>query len=371
MDHNTKEGIAAQLGSYREFYALMCSRANLGYLGINNKKWEKLTPFVILGRYKSDELGQCYRLNRALFTDEDRMAMPPVMTNEEFRSFFEEHIQLRIRDSFWSPLEGTSGLAPGFPLPEPHLVCAKCGGTWEINTCHDIDAEGDFEEIYLSPFVGKTLFWVLAKFEARTDALRRFGHPIRVQNQQWTDPRAANDEYADPEELGWRDVTLDHIVQLGDNTSMFRYRFYHGPCFRQLNEERLITQESAMVEDMRQMLVEAGFENVGIIRISPPKHIVEWLAGGENLDDTTKEIADIADEIDYYSINTQQGSFGILVDGYPVLDLKESGVMAQELAPELITEDLSGESQFILPLTPAPQQFLRLWQLMVKHQSKK
>ncbi len=367
MDYNTKDFIEAQLGSYRAFYVLMRSRANLGYLRTNNENWQRLTPFVILGRYKSNEFGQCSRLNRALFTDEDRTAMPSVMSDEEFRSFFKEHVRPRIKESFWSECEGVSGLAPGFPLPEPHLVCAKCGGTWDLNTCHDIDAEGDFEEINLSSFTGRTLFWVQAKLEASTDALRRFGHPITVQNLQWSDPRAVDDEYADPKELGWREVTIDYIVQPGDKTSMFRYRFYHGPCFRQLNTDRSEEQATSYAEDFKQILGETGFEDVQITRTALPEHLRRWIA--TDLDEG-ESIDELAEAFMYYRVQTRQGSFGIAYAAYPMLDLEGSGVSLHELEPELAAE-APPDFPPITGFSGEPEQLLRLWQLMVKNQSKK
>lgn len=367
MDYNTKEFIEAQLGSYQAFYALMCSRANLGYLRTDNKNWQRLTPFVILGRYKSDEFGQCHRLNRALFTDEDRTAMPSVMSDEEFRSFFEEHIRPRIKESYWSSLEGTSGLAPGFPLPPPHIICAKCGGTWDLNTCHDIDAEGDLEEIDLSPFVGKTLFWAAAKLDNRTDAFRRFGHPIRVQNPQWADSSKANDEYDSPEECGWREVTLDHVIQLGDNTSMFRYRFYHGQCFRPLNTDRSEKQATEYAEDFKQILEETGFDDVVITRTVLPDHLRKWIA--TDLDES-ESLDELAEAFMYYRVQTRQGSFGIACAAYPMLDLDGSGVSLHELEPELAAEAPPGFPA-ITGFSGESKQLLHLWQLLVKHQSKR
>ncbi len=366
MDYDTKDFIEAQLGSYHAFYTLMRSRANLGYLRTDNESWQRLTPYIILGRYKSDEFGGCHRLNRALFTDADRTAMSAVMNEEEFLSFFEKNIQPRIKKSYWSSLEGTSGLAPGFPLPEPHLICAKCGGTWEINTCHDIDAEGDFEEIDLSSFAGRTLFWVQAKLEARTDALRRFGHPITVRNPQWSDPRAADDEYADPEELGWREVTLDHVVQPGDKTSMFRYRFYHGPCFRQLSIDRSGERATEYAEDFKQILEETGFEDVQVIRTALPEHLRRWFA--TDLDEG-ESIDELAEAFMYYRVQTRQGSFGVAYAAYPMLDLEGSGVSLHELEPELAAE----APPDFPPITglSGPEQLLKLWQLLVKNQSKK
>ena len=369
MSHNTKDGITAQLGSYASFYAVMHLRNKRGRYrseGTQNEEHSRPTPLTVIGRYRSDESGQCWRLNRQMFTDADRTAMPTVMTDEEFHAFFEQNVKPRITESWCIIHEGISGMAPAFPLPPPHLVCAKCGGTWELNQCHDIDAEGDFEDIDLYMFVGKTLREVESELATRTDALRAFGYPLDVQNQQWVDPNS-EEQWATPEQRGWRDVSWDYVVQTGDHASMFRYRFYHGECFRQLGSERAAAKEVANVDDMKQMLEETGFENVRITRVPLPEHLRRWAAA--DLDEG-ESIDEIAEAFAYYRVKTKQGTFGIAVAAYPMLDLEGSGVALHDLEPQLAAE-APPDFPAITGFSGELEQLLRLWQLMVKHQSQK
>ena len=100
MDCNTKEGIAARLGTYTELYELIRQRYKLGCYkpdGQYGKDYAQLTPFVLLGRFMSDEMGGCHTLLRDIFTDADRAFMPPVMTKEEFDAFFKERVLPRLR----------------------------------------------------------------------------------------------------------------------------------------------------------------------------------------------------------------------------------------------------------------------------------
>lgn len=360
--HNTKEGIATQINSYAAFYAVMRLRNERGHYktdGTPGEEHARLTPFTVLGRYRSDEFGQCGRLHRELFTDADRAAMPPVMTDEEFRGFFDQYVRPRITESFYSTHEGISGMSPAFPLPPPHIVCARCGGTWALDTCHDIDAEGDFEDIDLAQFTGKTLREVEIELSARTDALRAFGHPLHVQNPQWVDSNA-NEQWATPEQRGWRDVAWDYVVQHGDRSSVFCFHFYHGQCFRELNGGRAAVEEAENVEGMKQMLEEVGFGDVRMTLMPLPDHVRKWIAAdldeGESVDEA-------AEALTYYRAETLQGAFGIVCYAAHamLIDLEGSGVSFCDLEPQVA--DLV-PAHFPSIVNPTPEQFLRLWQFM-------
>jgi len=218
VNYVTKEGIAAELSSYASFYECMRLRSEWGQHGFLDAHWEGntcLTPFTVLGRYHSNGFGQCSRLNREMFTDEDRAAMPPVMTDEEFQTFLDQHVRPRITGPFYATHEGVSGNAPAFLLPPPHLLCARCGGGWELDTCHDIDAEGSY----------------------------------------------------------------DYVIQPEDSMSVSRYNFYHGACFREHKSERLVQEEADSIEGLTQMFEEAGFEDVRIARRPLPKRCLALFAG--------------------------------------------------------------------------------------------
>lgn len=371
MDYDSKEGIGAELSSYETLYAVMHARNEHGRINnVLSPTWETdarpshLTPMIVLGRYRTDETGRCSRLNREIFTDADRSAMPVVMTDPEFRAFFEKRVQPRLTESFYALYEGVEGMAPSLPLPPPHLVCMHCGDGWNIVTCHDIDVDGNFEDLDISEFAGKTLREAEEELNLRKDALRSFGNPLYVHNQQWTN-LDADEEMATREERGWRRVTKEYIIQSGDDTSVFRYDFYHGPCFRLLNDERAIAGEKQNIEGVTQLLEETGFENVRITRTDLPKHLREWIiADTEDSEDAENAMSACM----YYRVETAQGAFGILQTAYPMLDLTESGAeFLRELEPELALE-LPDDFPSLIAFTGEPEQMRDLRQLMIKKQ---
>lgn len=371
MAYNSKEGIAEQLGSYAEFYAVMDERRRRGGYndeGMRDTESGTLTSFTVLGRYQTDQFGQCWRLNRELFTDADRMTMAPVMSEDEFEMFFDREVRPRITQTFFSMCEGIEGMSLAFPLPPPAIVCARCGGTWTLETCHDIDNAGGFENIDLAPFVGKTLREVDQELTTRTDALRTFGRPLGVQNPKWVEP-CADHELATAEERGWRKersednpISWDYVVQTGDRTSVFCYHFYHGPCLWQIKSEVAVVEEMTNLQGMESLFKDIGFDEVVITGTSLPQHLRDWIKSDINEDG---DFDKIIDAFTYYRVETKQGSFGIAYAVYPILDLAETGIAFSDFDAEFAAQ-VPPDFPPIVAFTGEPEQLLRLWQCLVK-----
>ncbi|MBI2473130.1 hypothetical protein HYV70_01070 [Candidatus Uhrbacteria bacterium] len=367
MNHNTKEGITSQLSSYETFYALMHLRNEKGGYksdGTEGEEYGTLEPFILLGRYRSDEFGQCSRLHRKIFTGSDRNAMPNVMTDEEFDRFLNEHVEMRLEKSPYSVYESIIGMTPSFPLPPPHMICARCGKGWDLLTCHDVDAEGCFEELELSLFAGKTLSQVKEELSAQTDALRSLSDPIDIQNPQWVDTNVKQ-YLSTAEQRGWREVTTTHVVQSEDRLNIYVERFYHGECFRQLNAERIKEQERETIEGIKEILESSGFKNISVNRTTLPEHLRHGITANLN-EEEDETVDDIARAFTYYKVQTQQGSFGIAYGAYPMLDLEGSGVSLIELEPQF-AQKVPTDFPQIAGMTGEIEQFMRLRQLMKKN----
>lgn len=376
MEYNTKEGIEAELGTYATFYALMRSRYEHGrshFGDISEKTPENLLSVTILGRYYSDRRGQCVRLNRELFTDEDRNSMPSVMTAEEFQAFFEEHIRERVADKIVFAIhEGSEGMAPSFSLPMPHVVCAQCGGTWSLENCHDIDATGTLEEFDLSPFIGKMLREVKLELQQMTDGEYYFGGSLSIYNEQWIQ-HLLEDGYRSAEALGWRNkdsetnpITWEYVVGEGDRAPLFCYFFYHGLCFREMKREEAELEERANLYALHQLFTDVGFRDVVIECVPLPDHILEWAAKDCN---SGEDVEDIIAALLYYRVNTKQGSFGIIRATYPLLDLHGCGVSIEDFCPEL-AQEVPKDFPPIVGFSGEIDELQRFFKLMVKQRRK-
>jgi hypothetical protein len=373
LSFNTREGIAAELGSYKSFYEVLLARHNYRenhMSALLPSRLDELNEFVVLGRYFASSLGQCMRLSRSLFTDEDRKQMPPVMTSEEFDRYVESHVRPRTKQDL-NLFEPVQGIAPAFPLPPPHLLCEVCSnGFTDLENCHDIDTLGDDQELDLTPLAGKTLRQAEDELALRTDAVREQTRPLAVYKSSWasTDPNMTRTERE-----GWRfehsvdhPISWDYEIGAGDRVVVFRYRYFHGECFRKQNQKLEHVQEQSNVETLREMFESAGFEDVQLTQAALPAHMLDWIAEDCEEDEDERELA--AQELGYYRVETKQGAFGVGMAAYPFLDLHGTGASLTELFEEY-THEIPKDAVAIVPLTGEPQQLLRLWQLMTKKQA--
>ena len=355
-------GIASQLGSYAAFYALMKLRLDRGR-DRDGQEYGKLTPYVILGRYHTDAHGQCSRLSRSQFTDDHRKAMKSVMTMDEWQTFLKQVAQ--PNDAYAQVTEGTHGTSPSFPLAPPHVNCKRCAKGWELETCHDMDAEMEIEDIPASDgLVGMNLKETLVRIQERTDAMRYYAASPRsfasVRNPKWVDP-AADPEFADNEELGNRDQNEDYVLQAGDSVQTWAIHYYHGPCYRKLQAER--AQET---KEEQEAFLEAfdlaGFTNITMNSVNMPQIIVDFFA-----DELDKDIdADVlASVFKYMEVKTDQGTFAVFKAAYPMISLVDSNVSLSDLDPKCAA-DLPEGFPPIIGFTGELGQIARLRQLMAQ-----
>ncbi len=273
------------------------------------------------------------KLNRSLFTDNDRAAMPAVMTGEEFFRFCEERINPRVASQTIALYEGMRGMANAFPLPPPHVLCS-CGEEWSISECHDIDQEGCFECLDLTSYAGMTLKEVGHALLQRTDAVRVITPPLTVKTSALRDTEAlADDDPLIASELSEADrVDWDHIVVAGQHTIVFCYTYYHGACFRALERERERVGIVGLIEGMRRMLESAGFEDVTIIASPVSVGLWAWIESSGAFGDAS---GFDASSLPYYRVDTRQGVFGLFFATSAALDLYGTGILLTDVEPDL------------------------------------
>lgn len=361
MGFNSRKGIELALFAYGPFVTVMRERHDDAH-----RVGNQLDTFVILGRFETDSRGQLTRLNRDVFTDADRAAMPPVMTAVEFADWVIANLAPRHANIESVRLyEGTFGVEPSFPLPPAHVVCARCGKGWEIAKCHEIESDTTIEHVSLEPYVGTKLSDALALIAKQTDASRESAGPLAVRNARWETPTDGTDNPSrDPEQRGWRsadstDVSIspEYVIATGDSTATFTTRYYHGPCFKELAIENDARGREQTAENLAKMFSDSGFEDVRASIAPIPEHLRTWLA---------EEIGDLAAVIPYYRVETRQGSLGIWITLFPVIDLHDTGFLPKDLGIE--TDPTDTTTPPCAPLLPNKSQLLLLWQLMTKRQ---
>ncbi len=387
-DCSSKEGIQSRIGSYEGLYELLKERQGLGRdkddEGNRKEVYGGLTSFAILGRFVTDNYGQVSRVNRTIFTDADRVAMPAVMSYDEFLEFFETQVKPRLEknDRWIGAQEGHEGGKAALILAPPHIKCRKCGNGWDLETCHEIESMQDFENIDLAPFLGKTLREVAEAVKLRSDAECSLMH-ARVQNPQWVTTtkqyvkslKVKKARHPGPAYLeGWRDehsktdpITWDYVIKPGDSTTIFRYHFFHGPCFKELTQDQSAAAELEMIESFKKAFEQAGFDDVEIARTATlPDYLLDWLA--DTLENQGRDRVN-RDELNagfkYWSIKTKQGSLGIAEMEYPFLDLTDSGVSLAEFVLEEGGQVPPGNPPLIM-FTGEQAQLFKLWQLLMK-----
>ena len=89
-----------------------------------------------------------------------------------------------------------------------------------------------------------------------------------------------------------------------------------------------------MTEDEKgftKILEHFGFTGVKVKNAPLPEHIINWIKE----EDEDFDVADLKEEdMVYLSATTNQGSFGVFLAVYPVIDLKNTGLSIKDLCPE-------------------------------------
>lgn len=84
------------------------------------------------------------------------------------------------------------------------------------------------------------------------------------------------------------------------------------------------------------VLEKLGYEDVNIREALPPRHVLDF-ARGDDEEMTDEEVAEV---MPYYKVTSAQGSFGIVMGAYLLLDTKGNGFNARNLGETEAPEDL-------------------------------
>lgn len=331
---DTKKGIAASLNTYEALYQLTLARqrhSRSDESDLTDTPCWHLHEFVVLGRFYLDAAGQCQKLSRSTFTDEDRKAMPPVMTREEFSAYLKAtkaSASIHVR-------EGT-GVDYGRRLRPPHVVCARCGQNWTLENCHDFDSTREFETLSLDRHAGKTFAAIQKELNRGTDAVRVFNRDVSgalVISQ--SGKRRSQFVSTTSAESGGRKG--GQRAEKGMEASLTAFRFYHGACFKQKRAADEASRNLAEAARFELFLEDSGFTGVMVTPAEPPDNVF-GIGAAKDAQEAR------AEGMPYWSVTTEQGSFGFCQIGHVlVLTLAGSGVTAKEIIARLPAEEFGGE----------------------------
>lgn len=92
----------------------------------------------------------------------------------------------------------------------------------------------------------------------------------------------------------------------------------------------MIDRRYKALEDLRDMLKEAGFTDVRVQSVSPPHHVLDALQKAYGDDECiTPEF--VAAEIPYFAVETAEGHLWCMGGDFPMIDRKASGLSVREI----------------------------------------
>lgn len=310
--YDRADGIQEMLGSLGGLNNLVNQRREAGY-----SHHVRLQEFVILGRWLADSCGNFGRTMLENQAPKDRFPhIPDVLSLSDFWAFLKSH-GVDVDTSLRTELSGGG-------LPPDDMICPECRKGWTIHDCHDAVQVHRTEVITLAEFVGQRLAYAQKAVANRNDSVWRMQPDILIRNDRYIDlsPRPGYDTLK-VNERGWvgnRDgVTLDHVIESGDEGYFNVWRFYHSSC----NRKKL---ERDQRERFEVVFIKAGFGPVtleaipnqycpcavcapwyrvttpiGVLTIGWRKRVIniDWTGWGQNLlglfdgEDVTKDVSSI------------------------------------------------------------------------------
>ncbi|MFA5133665.1 MAG: hypothetical protein WC459_02575 [Patescibacteria group bacterium] len=125
---------------------------------------------------------------------------------------------------------------------------------------------------------------------------------------------------------------------------------------------------TTFIAGMKKMLEEHGFENVDIGTLAVPQNLSDSLKKAlieEGEDGETLSGEELGSEFEYYRVTTKQGTFGLFMGLYPMLDLTETGILLSEFLPVEDAADIPPDFPPLVGFGDS-EQLLLLWQLLTK-----
>jgi len=243
MKFNTIEGIQTYLDRGLEgLNELVQDRHRYGYQDGNTGR---LHQFIIMGRWATDTCGNFGPLT--ILDDHWKPKpvperIPDVIRTEDCEKYGFRHYSVDGRNN----------------LPRADIQCSGCKRQWKLENAHDSHMESTQTRESLSEWEAKTLREFDEFVRKRTDAHYFLGSDPSIRNDKFIDLSPNPDAPSKPlNERGWsRDrYNLDYVIQTGDETSAWVFRYWHTQCWE-------ISKCLKNREQFQRIFQEAGFRSV-------------------------------------------------------------------------------------------------------------
>jgi hypothetical protein len=205
-------------------------------------------------------------------------------------------------------------------------ICPVCKKGWTIVDCHLAveERQYSFEKFPMDEYVGMTQRDARTAIEARQDA-KYWTSPPDVTPDEREVPR----EESLKAELEEREKILNSVVKPGDTCEVEIIRFFHRDCIGKKHKQDRSVQIEEGRKGFEEMLKQAGFTDVNIVRGKIPDEFWDEFPDGAAFRNEAQNL----NELPWYDVSTAEGKFGIGIfgEGIPTAYLKESGVTVQEV----------------------------------------
>jgi len=241
--YNTEAGIRASLGSLADLNRMTQARHTAGY-----ERKERLTRFILLGRFLLDSCGNLMRCVSS--------SNSPAELVSNFPDVILADIGRQLIDTTTGK-ESMVSFGIGESIPPANVVCPECGEGWTVENCHDTSVKMTNTMVDFSLLVGLTLAQVREGFKQRSDAVWRLIYDMSIQNDRFID-LTPDPKYPSLKvnQRGWvgthEGIDDTYVIQPGDSGSFNVWRYYHTKC----NRQKLHTDTK---QYFREILKKAGF----------------------------------------------------------------------------------------------------------------
>lgn len=249
VSYDTRLGFQIAVRSLEALNKIISARSEAHYT-----RNETLKPWVILGRFYFDKMGNVMKYVGKNIPAEIFPRIPAVLTEAELTEYVRNQ-GLNQEISFSASREND--------IPNANQICPVCGQGWTIKNCHNTHLTHNYLEVDLTPYIGKTLRQIKDTWKKNPSATW-FIQPDRM---------IRNERCLATAREGFITVSDNYIIQPGDETRVNVWTYRHPDCYHSYRAAKEQTY-------FANIFTEAGFQYPQFIPVenqySPKNLDVPW-----------------------------------------------------------------------------------------------